>query len=196
MRTTTPKVIILAGPNGAGKSTLAPRLIRDAVGIDQFVNADVIARGLSAFDPDSAAIEAGRVFRQRLDENQRQRTSFAFETTLSSRSLKPRLESLRAAGYEIHLHYVWLRTPDMAVNRVRDRVRQGGHNVPEETVCRRYERGIRNFFGLFRPLADSWGVYDNSGPEGPVTIAIGSGEHEIAVVRPKLWAQFRLAGGL
>ena len=188
MSTATPKVIILAGPNGAGKSTLAPRLIRDAVGIDQFVNADVIARGLSAFDPDSAAIEAGRVFRQR--------TSFAFETTLSSRSLKPRLESLRAAGYAIHLHYVWLRTPDMAVYRVRDRVRQGGHNVPEETVRRRYARGVRNFFELFRPIADSWGVYDNSGAEGPVTIATGSGEDEITVERPALWAQFRAVGGL
>ncbi|HZL93888.1 MAG TPA: AAA family ATPase [Vicinamibacterales bacterium] len=113
-----PSVVILAGPNGAGKSTAAPELLQGELAVNEFVNADVIARGLSAFDPDRAAIAAGRVMLARLNELARQRESFAFETTLASRSFAPRLRALRKSGYAIHLLFLWLSSPDLAVQRV------------------------------------------------------------------------------
>ena len=113
-----PCVVILAGPNGAGKSTAAPELLQGELAVTEFVNADVIARGLSAFDPDRAAIAAGRVMLTRLDELARQRESFAFETTLASRSFAPWLRDLRASGYAVHLFFLWLSSADLAVQRV------------------------------------------------------------------------------
>lgn len=160
-----PSVVVLAGPNGAGKSTAAPELLQGELAVNEFVNADVIARGLSAFDPDRAAIAAGRVMLARLDELARQRESFAFETTLASRSFAPWLRDLRASGYAVHLFFLWLSSADLAVQRVAQRVTTGGHNVPEDTVRRRYRAGIRNFFSLYQPFATSWAVYDCSGPK-------------------------------
>ena len=159
-----PTVVILAGPNGAGKSTVAPALLQGVLAVNEFVNADVIARGISAFDPDSAAITAGRVMLTRLHELAAQRVSFAFETTLASRSFAPWLRELRASGYEIHLLFLWLPSADFALDRVAERVRAGGHDVPAETVRRRYRVGLRNFFHLYEPLVSGWVVYDSSGP--------------------------------
>jgi predicted ABC-type ATPase len=159
-----PSVVILAGPNGAGKSTAAPALLHGTLAVNEFVNADVIARGLSAADPDSAAIAAGRVMLARLRELAGQRVSFAFETTLASRTFAPWLRDLRASGYQIHLLFLWLPSAEFAVERVADRVRAGGHNVPAETVRRRYRAGLRNLFDLYEPLVSSWGLYDSSGP--------------------------------
>jgi predicted ABC-type ATPase len=147
-----PSVVILAGPNGAGKSTAAPDLLHGALEVNEFVNADVIARGLSAFDPDSVAIAAGRVMLARIRELAEQRVNFAFETTLASRSLAPRIRDLLASGYAIHLVFLWLSSADLAVQRVAARVAAGGHNVPEQTVRRRYQAGIRNFFGVYEPI--------------------------------------------
>lgn len=157
--------MILAGPNGAGKSTAAPDLLQDALSVNEFVNADVIARGLSAFDPDSAAIAAGRVMLARLHDLADQRASFAFETTLASRSFAPWLRDLRASGYAVHLFFLWLPSADLAVQRVAQRVTAGGHHLPEDTVRRRYHTGIRNFFTLYQPFATSWALYDCSGPK-------------------------------
>jgi len=112
-----PSVVILAGPNGAGKSTAAPELLQEELAVSEFVNADVIARGLSAFDPDRAAMAAGRVMLARLNELARQRESFAFETTLASRSFAPWLRDLRASGYAVHLLFLWLSSPELAVAR-------------------------------------------------------------------------------
>ena len=112
-----PSVVILAGPNGAGKSTAAPELLQGELSVREFVNADVIARGLSAFDPDGAAIAAGRVMLARLDELAHQRQSFAFETTLASRSFAPWLRDLRASGYAVHLFFLWLSSPELAVQQ-------------------------------------------------------------------------------
>ena len=125
-----PSVVILAGPNGAGKSTVAPALLHGALAVDEFVNADVIASGLSAFDPDSAAIAAGRVMLARIRELASQRVNFAFETTLASRSFAPWLRQLVTSGYSAHLVFLWLPSADFAVDRVAERVRTGGHNVP------------------------------------------------------------------
>jgi predicted ABC-type ATPase len=168
-----PCLVVLGGPNGAGKSTAAPALLRDTLAVTEFVNADTIARGLSAFNPDAAAIAAGRVMLTRMDALERARADFAVETTLANRTLASRLERLREAGYEIHVVFLWLPTADAAVRRVRRRVRSGGHGVPPATVRRRFVRGIRNFFDLYKPLGDSWRLYDNSRPKPYRLVAQG-----------------------
>ena len=141
-----PKLIIIAGPNGAGKSTLAPLLLRDKLKLTEYVNADTIALGLSAFAPENAAMEAGRVMLNRLHDLAAQRKSFAFETTLATRSYAKWLKALMEQGYDVHLIYLWLRSPEIAIARVQERVRAGGHDVPEATIRRRYKRGVENFF--------------------------------------------------
>jgi predicted ABC-type ATPase len=174
MTSQPPKVVVLAGPNGAGKSTAAAKLLIGALPVHEFVNADTIARGLSAFAPDDAAWEAGRVMLHRLDELAARRVSFAFETTLSSRSFAPRLHALQAAGYEFHLFFLWLPTAEMAIARVADRVRAGGHDVPEATIRRRYHGGLRNLRTLYLPLANAWNLIDNTRRHRPSLIAAGS----------------------
>jgi predicted ABC-type ATPase len=158
-----PSIFIIAGPNGAGKTTVSKAVLRDTLGVREFVNADVIASGLSGFDPERAAFAAGRVMLTRLRELAAARESFAFETTLASRTFAPWLTTLKAEGWEIRILYVWVRSPDISVRRVLARVRKGGHDVPEDVVRRRYRRSIINFFSLYMPLAHSWQVYDNSG---------------------------------
>jgi predicted ABC-type ATPase len=157
-----PKVVILAGPNGAGKSTSAARLLLGAMRVDEFVNADTIARGLSAFAPERVALNAGRIMLRRIKELSAERASFAFETTLATRSYAPWLREIRASGYGVHLLFLWLPSADMAVARVADRVRAGGHDVPEATVRRRYAAGLVNLRTLYLPIADSWKIVDNT----------------------------------
>ncbi|MGH7245298.1 MAG: zeta toxin family protein [Phycisphaerales bacterium] len=140
-----PTIIILAGPNGAGKTTISREVLAKTFGIGEFVNADVIASGLSGFDPDRAAFAAGRIMLARLHELAEARSSFAFESTLASRTFAPWLVRQIAGGYEVHLVYSWLRSPELAVKRVRARVSKGGHNVPPEVVTRRYYRSLSNF---------------------------------------------------
>ena len=187
MTETRPSVVILAGPNGAGKSTVAPALLRGALAVNEFVNADVIASGLSAFDPDSAAIAAGRVMLARIRELASQRVNFAFETTLASRSFAPWLRQLVTSGYSAHLVFLWLPSADFAVDRVAERVRAGGHNVPPETVRRRYAAGLRNFFQLYEPLVSGWVLYDSSGPV-PRPVAEGLASHPPTVYDRDVWA--------
>lgn len=160
-----PSIVILAGPNGAGKSTVAPTLLQGTLAVTEFVDADIIARGLSAFNVESVAMAAGRVMLTRLRELARQKATFAFETTLASRSFAPWLADLKNAGYTVNLIFLWLPSADFAVQRVMDRVHRGGHAVPSETVRRRYRNGVCNFFELYGPLASTWRLYDNSGAE-------------------------------
>jgi predicted ABC-type ATPase len=188
-----PQAILIAGPNGAGKSTLAPFLLRDTFGLLEFVNADSIALGLSAFRPEGAALEAGRVMLRRLRELAAGRNSFAFETTLSTRSYAPWIAGLKEGGYDFHLIFLWLPSPDLALRRVRDRAALGGHDVPEDIVRRRYAKGLRNFFPLYRPLADSWTVYDNSEPGGMRRVAAGAGDATTDVTDETSWQRFREA---
>lgn len=189
-----PNVIVLAGPNGSGKSTAAPALLKGTLGVTEFVNADVIAQGLSGFDPLNSALEAGRIMHRRLRELAAGRADFAFETTLASKSLAPWLRELIAAGYNFHLLFLWLPSAAAAVHRVADRVRMGGHYVPEETVRRRYLAGLKNFFRLYRPLAKKWYVYDNSVAIAPNMIAVGAGEGEIEVTDEVKWSAVVKAG--
>ena len=157
-----PHVIVIAGANGAGKSTVAPFLLRDKLGVSEFVNADTLAQGLSAFSPEKVAISAGKIMLTRLNELAANEKDFAFETTLSTRSFVPRLKKMRENGYEFTLIFLWLADYDLAIMRVAERVRQGGHNIPKDTIKRRYENSLRNFFGLYQPIADNWYFYDNS----------------------------------
>lgn len=184
-------MIVLTGPNGAGKSTTAPVLLRDVLGITELVNADLIARGLSAFEPERVALAAGRIMLARLRELARRRSSFAFETTLAGRSLIPWLAKLRRRGYRIHVVFLWLPSEDLAVLRVAERVRMGGHDVPEETIRRRYHAGLRNFFALHQRMAVTWGMYDNSRATGPRLIARGEGDRGTLVADSRTWATIK-----
>ena len=161
--TQQPHLIVIAGPNGAGKSTTAPSLLKGTLEVTEFVNADLIAQGLSGFQPEGAVFHAGRVMLERIHYLAKKRIDFAFETTLASRTFAPWIADLRKTGYSFHLVFLWLQNEEFAVGRVAERVRMGGHNVPEETIRRRYYKGIRNFFHIYRPLADAWYFYDNSG---------------------------------
>jgi predicted ABC-type ATPase len=185
-----PQVVIIAGPNGAGKSTLAPLLLRDRFGLLEYVNADTIALGLSAFQPEQAAIEAGRVMLKRLRDLSERQESFAFESRLASRTYAFWLKELLQQGYQFHLMFIWLNSPEIAIQRVAERVRDGGHNIPEETIRRRYRKGLLNFFSLYQELAGSWGIYDNSVPPSPLLIATGLREKVAEVFYPELWAKF------
>lgn len=143
-----PKVIVIAGPNGAGKSTTAPEIVRTGFGVHEFVNADTIARGLSEFAPEQVAFSAGRIFLSRIRELEAEKVSFAFETTLATRSFLPMLKRMQKSGYEVHIIFLWLPAPEMAMERVEARVQKGGHSVPAGIVRRRYFRGLENFFNF------------------------------------------------
>ncbi|HVF29235.1 MAG TPA: zeta toxin family protein [Pyrinomonadaceae bacterium] len=190
MTGSSPQLILIAGPNGAGKSTLAPFLLRDAFGPMQFVNADAIAVGLSAFRPETVAFEAGRIMLKRLYALAEQRASFAFESTLASRLYAAWIDGLCRQGYEFHLIFLSLRNSDLAVQRVRERVRAGGHDVADSVIRRRFVRGAGNFFGIYRALADTWLVYDNSARHNPLLIARGSKEGGEKVIHEDIWQQF------
>ena len=189
----SPKVVLLAGPNGAGKSTLAPALLRDTLHVSNFVNADVIARGLSAYGGEDQGIAAGRVMLARLRELAAKRVDFAFESTLASRSFAPWIaEICREHGYEFHLVFIWLRTPGVAIARVKARSRLGGHDVAPEVIGRRYTRGVRNFFELYAPLARTWHFYDNS-EERLKLLAKGGQRRSERIHDAKLWAEINKA---
>ncbi len=156
-----------------------------------FVNADVIAQGLSGFDPESMAMEAGRIMLQRLHDLAEQRASFAFETTLAGRSYARWLRSLQATGYSAHLVYFWLASPDLAVARVEERVRQGGHDIPEATIRQRYHRSVQNFFQLFRPVVRTWTVYDNTQAGLPQLVAHGDQTGQETILLDPVWQQMQ-----
>lgn len=159
------RVIIIAGPNGAGKTTFAREFLPNEAGCPVFVNADLIAAGLAPFSPDSAAIQAGRVMLQELARHFAARTSFAFETTLSGRGYLRRIDQWQAAGYRVKLIFLRLASSEEAIARVAQRVSQGGHNIPDEVVRRRFIAGDENFRRLYAPRVDAWALYDNAGPQ-------------------------------
>jgi predicted ABC-type ATPase len=158
-----PRCIVIAGPNGAGKTTFAREFLPKDAGVVHFVNADLIAGGLSPLRPENAAVAAGRLFLNELDRLAKARVDFAFETTLSGLVYLARLRRWKAAGYRIEIVFLRLPSPRLALRRIAARVRQGGHDVPRADVLRRFTRGWDNFQTAYRPLADVWAVYDNSG---------------------------------
>ena len=187
----TPQVVVIGGPNGAGKTTISREVLERTLGIREFVNADAIAAGLSGFDPERAAFRAGRVMLERLRELAEQRASFAFESTLASRTFAPWLRDLVDRGFAVHVLYVWLRTPELAVRRVRARVKKGGHGIPDEVIRRRYARSAANFVGLYRPIVErsgGWIVYDNSGNAAEV-VAQGRVDTPPIIMKPRVYAR-------
>ncbi len=163
------KIIIIAGPNGAGKTTFAREFLPNEAGCPQFVNADLIAAGLSPFAPDVAAVKAARIMLESIAELERRGESFAFETTLSGMVYAHHIRRWREAGYYITLFFLTLPNPQMAIDRVAERVRQGGHHVPDEVVRRRFGAGLRNFEQVYRDAVDAWAMYDNAGDEPVLT---------------------------
>jgi predicted ABC-type ATPase len=166
------KILIIAGPNGAGKTTFAQEFLPGEAECPHFVNADLIAAGLSPFTPELAAVRAGRIMLDQIHEHVRKSESFAFETTLSGRIYTRLIPRWRAEGYIVKLFFLQLPTPEMAIARVRQRVAAGGHNVPEDVIRRRFHAGLRNFRQVYPPLVDEWVLYDNSGDE-PVRLEEG-----------------------
>ncbi len=158
----SPNCYIIAGPNGADKTTFATKFLPVYAECGNFINADLIARGLSPFDPDAGLLRAGRVVLERIAEFTRARKEFGFETTLSGRGYVWLLRRMRTSGFRLHLFYLWIPSPELALLRIRDRVRSGGHNVPEGDVRRRFTRALRNLFTLYRPLLDTLHFFDNS----------------------------------
>ncbi len=181
--------MVIGGPNGAGKSTAAPFLLKGALGVLEFVNADQIAVGLAAYAPETVAFEAGRIMLRRLHELARVGSSFAFESTLSSRTFALFLQQCKARGYRVVLFYVSLPSAELAVQRVALRVRQGGHNIPTADVHRRFARSLHNLFELYLPLADSWSVLNNA--SGTLEIIASGTPKRISVKDSKKWLQLQ-----
>ena len=166
------RILIIAGPNGAGKTSIATEFLPHEAGCPTFVNADAIAAGMAPLRPAAAGLRAGRLTIEAIRGHAARRESFAFETTLSGRGYARRIPVWREWGYCVALFFLRLPTPETALERVRRRVSEGGHDVPEEAVRRRFRAGWRNFNDIYRDLADKWAVYDNSGME-PVLLEEG-----------------------
>jgi predicted ABC-type ATPase len=156
------RVYIIAGPNGAGKTTFAREFLPNYADCKNFINADLIAQGVSPFSPEAAAFRAGRLMLEEIDLYAKRGESFGFETTLSGRSYLSLIRRLKRRGYEVHFFYLWVPSVELALSRIRGRVSLGGHDVPAVDVRRRFDRSIRNFLVHYRLLADSWTLYDNT----------------------------------
>ena len=163
MKRKEPVCFIIAGPNGAGKTTFAQEFLPQEARCPLFVNADLIASGLSPFAPGETGIWAGRLVVEEIASHVRRRDSFAFETTLSGRRYAALIPGWQRIGYEVVLIFLWVPRVELAIERVRERVRQGGHDVPEEVIRRRYEAGWRNFNLVYKRLVNHWFLYDNAG---------------------------------
>ena len=156
------QLYIIAGCNGAGKTTASFTILPEVLDCKEFINADEIAKGLSPFQPESVAMQAGRIMLARMDELLQKGETFAFETTLATKSYKQKIEWAQANGYEVTLLFFWLDSPNMAKKRVAQRVAEGGHSIPSETIERRYHNGITNLFAIYIDMVDICYIFDNS----------------------------------
>jgi len=178
-----PNVYIIAGPNGAGKTTFAREFLPKYANCRNFINADLIAAGMSPFSPEAAAIRAGRLMLGEIELSMRRRDDFGYETTRAGRSYLRVIRRLKESGYAVHFFYLWVPSVELALARIRERVLRGGHDVPEGVVRRRFDRSMANFLVHYRLLADRWIFYDNSGSV-PAIIAYGEeGELHVADTR-------------
>jgi predicted ABC-type ATPase len=167
-----PRCVVIAGPNGAGKTTFAREYLLQETQIVHFINADLIAAGLSPLAPAGAALRAGRIVLSEIERLSRDQQSFAFESTLSGRRYVQRFKALKLLGYRIEFVYLRVASRKLALRRIQSRVKQGGHDVPKADVIRRFERSWSNFINIYQPLADEWAVYENS---GKIAIAVERG---------------------
>lgn len=181
---------IISGCNGAGKTTASYTVLPEILKCKEFVNADEIARGLSPFNPESVAIEAGRLMLQRIEELLDKGETFSIETTLATKSYISLVRRAQAKGYRVSVLFFWLQTPELAVQRVAERVQNGGHNIPEDIVRRRYVAGISNLFRLYMREVDYWDIYDNS--ENPRRqIACGGNNAENTIIDNNTFSKIR-----
>ena len=157
-----PKLYIIAGPNGAGKTTFAKEFLPHYAKCSNFVNADLIALGLSPFSPSNVNIKAGKLLLGEIDNFIAHRVDFAFETTLAGKTYVNLINEAKLKGYFVHIIFLWIPSLYLAKERIKQRVKQGGHHVPDADVKRRLDRSLKNFFDLYRPLADAWDIFDNS----------------------------------
>ncbi|MDE7409686.1 MAG: zeta toxin family protein [Muribaculaceae bacterium] len=168
---TQPTLYIIAGCNGAGKTTASMVVLPEILKCKEFVNADEIAKGLSPFNPEEVAIQAGKLMLERIDYLLDRNSTFAIETTLASRSYQNLIKRAKSKGYLVILLFFWLPSPEMAESRVAERVASGGHNIPIPVIHRRYWLGLNNLFNIFIPAVDKWSIYDNSKSMIPIAIA-------------------------
>jgi predicted ABC-type ATPase len=182
-----PEIFVFGGCNGSGKSTLATRILSSLNPSPEFINADIIAAQLNPNDVDAAAIAASRMMLNRLNVLASQKVDFAFETTLAARSFVRFLRKCKIEGYRVNLTYVWLESSDLAIERVARRVASGGHDIPNNVIKRRYQRGLLNFFELYVPLADRWIIYDNSNQRQKV--AVKRLDQTQIIYEPVIWQQ-------
>lgn len=183
-----PVAHIVAGPNGAGKTTFATVFLPNFADCREFLNADLIAAGLAPFSPETQNVRAGRLMLERIHELVQAKANLGFETTLSGRTYARLLDKMRSEyGYCIYLYFLWLPSADLAVARVANRVRQGGHNIPEADIRRRFAAGLRNLFKLYLPLADGWWLYDAS--QMPPAAVFQEMHNQQKVIDPELYAR-------
>ena len=187
-----PNLYIIAGPNGAGKTTASYTLLPDVLQCPNFVNADEIARGLSPFAQETVAVQAGKIMLHRIDELLPQRVDFAIETTLATRSYVQLVRRAQALGYKVHLIFFFLENEEQAIRRVAQRVSNGGHNIPEEDIRRRFKRGIFNLINLYMPICDSVLVYNNVKTPAQLVARKKSQAEDIEPIEPKMWNQLLL----
>ena len=172
---------IISGPNGAGKTTASYTVLPKILQCKEFVNADEIARGLSPFNPESVAIEAGRLMLKRISELLQRNESFSIETTLSTRSYFRMVEKAHSQGYDVALLYFWLKSPQQAIERVAERVAKGGHDIPKDIIVRRYWEGLDNLFKIYMPIVDTWILVNNS--ETPRSIVATGGIDQETIIK-------------
>lgn len=185
-----PDLYIIAGPNGAGKTTASMTILPDVLHSKEFINANAIAAGISPFNVESVAFQAGRIMLDRMNQLINEHKSFAFETTLSTRTYLNLIKTAKAKGFKVTLLNFWLKNPELAQLRVATRVQHGGHNIPTEVIERRYVRGINNLFNHFIHLCNVWTIFDNSNIY-PELIAKGLSSHEIEIVNESSFQQLK-----
>lgn len=190
MNSKQPHLYIIGGPNGAGKTTAAFSLLPKLLDCYEYVNADSIAAALSPFAPERTAVQAGRLMLDRIENLVEQRKDFAFETTMASRTFVPLLNQYKKDGYKISAIYFWLLNPELALQRVKHRVLNGGHYIPDDVVLRRYGRSIYNFLNLYIPIADDWTLFNNSF-NMPTIVAEKKNGNDVKVGNKNEWDNFR-----
>jgi predicted ABC-type ATPase len=181
-----PNLYIIAGCNGAGKTTASFTVLPEMLNCREFVNADSIAAGLSPFDPENVAIEAGRIMLNRVEVLLKNGEDFAIETTLATKSFVSLIQKARKAGYKISLIYFWLSSYQQAIQRVASRVSKGGHHIPDDVIERRYYRGIYNMLNLYMTICDYWAIVNNMETKSQIVIS-GEFDQSINVYNNDIW---------
>ena len=185
----TQKIYIIAGPDGAGKTTASYTFLPEILGCKEFINADEIAKGLSPFNTESVAFRAGRLMLERIKDLIAKGEIFSFETTLSTKSYYALIKKAKCSGYRVSLLFFYLNSKEMAIERVKNRVSEGGHNIPKKVIERRFDNGLRNLINRYIPIVDSWVLLDNSNEDFEL-IAKGSGNN-VYIRNPDKWAEVK-----